>query len=393
MLSPMQNGLEAAAAAADRADPAPARDRFAVTGVAYFAGNSLGLMPLAATAAVGARLDEWMELGVEAWFESGWLEASHDLAPAMARVVGARASEVAIAGSLTQNLHFLLAALYRPTAERYRILIDADAFPSDQYAVATHVAWHGLDPADAVLHGTGDRVDASVAVTLRAGASYISGEVADVEARTAQAHAAGAIAIWDMAHAAGNVPLALHDWDVDAAAWCGYKYLNGGPGAPAALFVAERHCSAPRLAGWWGVAPERRFKMEPEFVPRPGAEGFVVSTPSILALAPLAASLAEFDRVGMDALVARSGRLTEFLEAAVTTVGGATKVTPTSATRRGCQLSVYADNAKARCARLRHEHSVVCDFREPNVLRFAPVPLYSTYVECARAARALAAIG
>lgn len=389
----MQNGLEAAAAAADRADPAPARDRFAVTDVAYFAGNSLGLMPLAARAALAERMDQWSELAVEAWFESGWLEAGHDLAPAMARVVGARPSEVAIAGSLTQNLHFLLAALYRPSADRHRILIDADAFPSDQYAVSSHVAWHGLDPTDAVVRGTGEAVDESVAVTLLAGASYISGEVADVEALTARAHEAGAIAIWDMAHAAGNVPLALHDWDVDAAAWCGYKYLNGGPGAPAALFVAKRHASAPRLAGWWGVEPERRFRMEPDFVPRPGAEGFVVSTPSILALAPLAASLAEFDRVGMDALAARSARLTEFLEAALKTVGGAATVTPTSAARRGCQLSVRADDAKARCARLRHEHSVVCDFREPNVLRFAPVPLYTTYAECARAARALAAIG
>ena len=389
----MENGLEAAAEAADRDDPAPARDRFAVTEVAYFAGNSLGLMPIAARAALDERMDQWHELAVEAWFESGWLEAGHDLAPAMARVVGARPSEVAIAGSLTQNLHFLLAALYHPSAERYRILIDADAFPSDQYAAATHVAWHGLDPTDAVIHGNGSDVDDSVAVTLLAGASYISGEVADMEALTARAHEAGAIAVWDLAHAAGNVPVALHDWNVDAAAWCGYKYLNGGPGAPAAMFVAERHSSAPRLAGWWGVAPERRFKMEPEFVPRPGAEGFVVSTPSILALAPLAASLAEFDRVGMDALAARSARLTEFLEAALKTVGGATNVTPSSAGRRGCQLSVHVSDARALCARLRHEHAVVCDFREPDVLRFAPVPLYTSYAECARAARALAAIG
>ena len=266
----MENGLEAAAEAADRDDPAPARDRFAVTEVAYFAGNSLGLMPIAARAALDERMDQWHELAVEAWFESGWLEAGHDLAPAMARVVGARPSEVAIAGSLTQNLHFLLAALYHPSAERYRILIDADAFPSDQYAAATHVAWHGLDPTDAVIHGNGSDVDDSVAVTLLAGASYISGEVADMEALTARAHEAGAIAIWDLAHAAGNVPVALHDWNVDAAAWCGYKYLNGGPGAPAAMFVAERHSSAPRLAGWWGVAPERRFQDGARFRPQAG---------------------------------------------------------------------------------------------------------------------------
>ena len=256
--------LDSAAAAADLSDPAPARDRFAVTDIAYFAGNSLGLMPLAAEDAVAERMREWADLGVEAWFESGWLEAAHDLTPAMGGVVGAAAEEVAIAGSLTANLHLLLAALYRPTPDRYRILIDADAFPSDQYAVTSHVAWHGLDPADAVVRGSGEMVDDTVAVTLLAGVSYISGQVADIEHLTTRAHTAGALAIWDLAHAAGNVALSLHDWDVDAAAWCGYKYLNGGPGAPAGLFVHERHAAAPRLSGWWGVEPATRMKMEPE---------------------------------------------------------------------------------------------------------------------------------
>ena len=383
--------LDSAAAAEDLADPAPARDRFAVTDIAYFAGNSLGLMPLAAEDAVAERMREWADLGVEAWFESGWLEAAHDLTPAMGRVVGAAAEEVAIAGSLTANLHLLLAALYRPTPGRYRILIDADAFPSDQYAVASHVAWHGLDPADAIVRGSGEMVDETVAVTLLAGVSYISGEVADIAHLTARAHTAGAVAIWDLAHAAGNVALSLHDWDVDAAAWCGYKYLNGGPGAPAGLFVHERNAAVPRLAGWWGVDPATRMKMEPDFVARPGAEGFVLSTPSVLALAPLAASLMEFDRVGMDALTARSGRLTGFLEQAFRSTG-TTTFTPATGSRRGCQLSVYVEGAEWLCARLRHEHRVVCDFREPNVLRFAPVPLYSTYTECVTAAQALALV-
>lgn len=384
--------LESAAAAADLADPAPARDRFAVTDIAYFAGNSLGLMPLAAEDAVAERMREWADLGVEAWFESGWLEAAHDLTPAMARVVGAAAEEVAIAGSLTANLHLLLAALYRPTPDRSRILIDADAFPSDQYAVTSHVAWHGLDPSDAIVRGSGEMVDDSVAVTLLAGASYISGEVADIERLTTRAHTAGAVAIWDLAHAAGNVALSLHDWNVDAAAWCGYKYLNGGPGAPAGLFVHELNAGVPRLAGWWGVDPATRMKMEPDFVARSGAEGFVLSTPTVLALAPLAASLAEFDRVGMAELTARSSRLTEFLEQAFRTTGCTATITPATDSRRGCQLSVYVDDAESHCARLRHEHRVVCDFREPNVLRFAPVPLYSTYTECLRAAQALALI-
>ena len=216
--------------------------------------------------------------------------------------------------------------------------------------------------------------------------------MADIEHLTARAHTAGAVAIWDLAHAAGNTALSLHEWDVDAAAWCGYKYLNGGPGAPAGLFVHERNAAVPRLAGWWGVDPATRMKMEPDFVARPGAEGFVLSTPSVLALAPLAASLMEFDRVGMDALTARSGRLTGFLEQAFRSTDGTTTFTPATGSRRGCQLSVYVEGAEWLCARLRHEHRVVCDFREPNVLRFAPVPLYSTYTECVTAAQALALV-
>ena len=304
-------------------------------------------MPLAAEDAVAERMREWAGLGVEAWFESGWLEAAHDLTPAMARVVGAAAEEVAIAGSLTANLHLLLAAVYRPTRDRYRILIDADAFPSDQYAVSSHVAWHGLDPSDAIVRGSGEMVDETVAVTLLAGVSYISGEVADIEHLTARAHTAGAVAIWDLAHAAGNAALSLHEWDVDAAAWCGYKYLNGGPGAPAGLFVHKRNAAVPRLAGWWGVDPATRMKMEPDFVARAGAEGFVLSTPSVLALAPLAASLAEFDRVGMDALTARSGRLTGFLGAGVSNTDCTATITPASGSRRGCQLSVYLERRGA----------------------------------------------
>lgn len=381
--------LTAAAAALDRDDPAPSRDRFAVTDVAYFAGNSLGLQPLAARELLAQRLDEWATLAVEGWFDAGWLEAAHEMTPMMARLVGAYPAEVAIAGSLTGNLHLLLAALYRPQPGRHRILIDADAFPSDQYAVATHVAWHGLDPVDAVIHGSGDEVDESVAVTLLAGVSYLTGEVADIAALTARARAAGAVAIWDLAHAAGNILLELHDWGVDAAAWCGYKYLNGGPGAPAGLFVHERNTEVPRLAGWWGVDPANRFLMERDFRPRPGAEGFVLSTPTVLALAPLAAALAEFDRAGMEALVARACRLTAYLERAMREIAGVDRITPSGGRARGCQLSVYVDEARARRARLRHEHGVVCDFREPDVLRFAPVPLSSTYAECLRAATGL----
>ena len=297
------DALAKVAAAADRDDPAPARDRFAVTETAYFAGNSLGLPARGAAAAVQQRISEWTDLQVEAWFEAGWLEAADNLTPAMGRIVGAPPEQVAVAGTLTTNLHMLLAALYRPTSERFRILIDADAFPSDRYAVRSHVQWHGLDPDDAAREGGADQIDETVAVTLwpRLVCQRRRGRRADPDGARPRGWSPRR---WDLAHGAGNVQLELREWDVDAAAWCGYKYLNGGPGAPAAMYVAERHFDAPRLAGWWGVDPLARFRMEPDFAPRAGAQGFVLSTPSILALAPLAASVAEFDAVGMPALCA-----------------------------------------------------------------------------------------
>jgi kynureninase len=375
----------------DRSDPAPARDRFALPPEVYLAGNSLGLQPLAARAAVARRVDEWATLAVEGWFQSGWLTAADDLRDAVGRLVGARPGEVAVMNSLSVNLHLLLAALYRPTPGRFRIVIDADAFPSDAHVVASHVQWHGLDPADAVRRDA-DAVDESVAVVLRAGVSYLTGAAPDLGAVTAAAHAAGALVVLDLAHAVGNVPLDLDAWDVDAAAWCSYKYLNGGPGAPGAIFVHERHHDAPRLAGWWGVDAADRFRMEPGFIPGPGAAGFALSTPPVLALAPLAASLALFDEIGFATLRERSVRLTAMLEARLEAIAGIESLTPRSPARRGCQLSVRVGDARALAGRLRTEHGVVCDFREPDVLRLAPVPLITTYGECAHAADALAAL-
>ena len=293
--------------------------------------------------------------------------------------------------SLSVNLHLLLAALYRPTPERFRIAIDHDAFPSDSHVVASHVAWHGLDPAGAVLRDV-DAIDETVAVVLQAGVSYLTGAAADLAAVTASAHAAGAVVVLDLAHAAGNVPLDLSAWDVDAAAWCSYKYLNGGPGAPGAIYVNERHHAAPRLAGWWGVDAAERFRMEPDFVAGPGAAGFALSTPSVLALAPLAASLALFDEIGFAALRERSVRLTAMLEARLGAVAGIELLTPRDPARRGCQLSVRVPGARDLAGRLRADHGVICDFREPDVLRFAPVPLVTSYDDCERAAVALAAV-
>jgi kynureninase len=228
--------------------------------------------------------------------------------------------------------------------------------------------------------------------------SYLTGEALDIPTLTAAAHDAGAVAAWDLAHAIGNVPLALHDWDVDFAVWCTYKYLNAGPGSPGGAFVHERHAldsSRPRLAGWWGTDPAERFRMEPDFVPRPGAHGFAASTPSILALAPLRASLGLFDRAGFTRLRERSLRLTAYLESRVDELSGeadARILTPREADRRGCQLSVSVRGARSLAARLHDEHGVICDFREPDVLRFAPVPLYNGFHDCWRAAAALGEI-
>ena len=302
--------------------------------------------------------------------------------------------------SLTVNLHLLLASFYRPTPERSRILVEREAFPSDSYAVQSQAAWHGLDPAEAVLRVPLEQVGAvleaegsSIALALLPGVSYLTGEALDIPRLTAAAHAAGAVAAWDLAHAIGNVPLALHDWDVDFAVWCTYKYLNAGPGSPGGAFVHERHAldsSRPRLAGWWGTDPAERFRMEPDFVPQPGAHGFAASTPSILALAPLRASLGLFDRAGFARLRERSLRLTAYLESRVDELpGDARIVTPREPGRRGCQLSVSVRGARSLAARLRDEHGVICDFREPDVLRFAPAPLYNSFHDCWRAAAAL----
>ena len=378
------------------------RDEFFVpTGWAYLAGNSLGLQPRAAQAEVEAELAEWARLGVEGWFESRepWLEYAGSLRGAVARLVGASPDEVAVMNTLTVNLHLLLASFYRPTPERFRILIEDTAFPSDSYAVQSQAAWHGLDPREAVvrvpiaeLAEAIEDAGSSLAVALLPGVSYLSGEALDVVALTEAVHAVGAVAAWDLAHSIGNVPVSLHDADVDFAVWCHYKYVNGGPGAPGGAFVHARHggrLDLPRLAGWWGNEPAERFRMEPDFVPRPGAEGWAVSTPAVLAFAPLRAALEQFDRVGLDALRGRSLRLTAYLEELIDGVAEARPIavaTPREPGRRGAQLSVACDGARSLARRLRDDHGVVCDFREPDVLRFAPAPLYNTYEDCRRAA-------
>jgi kynureninase len=400
--------LEAADAVASR------RDQFLVPdGVAYLAGNSLGLQPRAARAAIDEVLDGWATLGVD-----GHLEGPHPWAPyhetmrqTSARLVGARVGEAVVMNSLTVNLHLMMRSFYRPTPERHRIVIEADVFPSDRYALMNTARAHGLDPDESVVvlqpragerhlrtedvTGFFEQEGDSVAVMVLSAVDFRTGALLDIPAITEAAHRAGAVAGWDLAHAAGNVPLALHDWDVDFAVWCHYKYVNSGPGAVGGCFVHERHGADPSLVrpgGWWGHDPITRFDMPFGFRPVPGAEGWQVSNPPILAMAPVRVSLDLFDEVGMAALRGRSIRLTGFLERLLDAVAARRPlevITPRDPAGRGAQLSVAVDDAVAVTEALFHEHQVRCDDRPPNVIRIAPAPLYNTYHDCWRAAVAL----
>lgn len=380
---------------------------------AYFAGNSLGLQPRGARDSVAQELDAWATLAVEGWFEGpdAWLTSADGLRGSLARLVGGSVEEVVAMNTLTVNLHLLMATFYRPVQGRHRIVIEDAAFPSDSHAVASQIGLRGHDPETAIVRlrprsgehalRTEDIVDAleheagAVALVLLGGVNYLTGELLDIPAVTAAGHDCGAVVGWDLAHAVGNVPLDLHAWDVDWAAWCNYKYVNAGPGGPGGAFVHERHGrvrSLPRLAGWWGNDPATRFRMEPDFVPRSGAVGWQVSTPPVLAFAPLRASLALFDAVGLPALRERSIRLTGYLESLLDVVVAerrAAILTPRDPARRGCQLSLAVPDARVVSALLRARRGVICDVREPDVIRLAPAPLYSTYHDCWRAASAL----
>lgn len=404
------------------ADPALRRDDFlippAVGGdfplTAYFAGNSLGLQPRATRGELMADLDAWEELGVHGHTDADrpWVSYHEALRDPAARVVGALPHEVVIMNTLTVNLHLLLASFYRPTAIRHRIVIEDSAFPSDSYAVRSHVAFRGHDPDTAVLRlrprdgedtlRTEDIIDTldqhahSIATVLIGGVNYLSGELVDIPTITAAGRRIGAAVGWDLAHAAGNVPLSLHDWDVDFAAWCSYKYLNSGPGAVAGAFVHERHLSnaaIPRLEGWWSTDPETRFEMQPISSPQPSADAWSMSNPPIFAMGPVRTSLGIFDSVGMPALRARSLRLTAYLRELLehlATRADLHIVTPADDAHHGAQLSVRIDTDVADLTeRLSSNWGVVADDRRPDIIRFAPAPLYCTFHDCWRAADAL----
>jgi kynureninase len=385
--------------------------------MAYFAGNSLGLQPRATREALDIELQRWADWGVEGQLQGPrpWKDYHEALRDPAARLVGALPHETVVMNSLTVNLHLLLATFYRPAGTRTKILMEDIVFPSDGYAVDAQVAWHGNDPATDVIRlrprqgedtlRTEDIVAAiaehgdSLCVVLFSAVNYLTGEWLDMPAITAAGQEAGAYVGWDLAHAAGNVPMSLHDWNIDFAAWCSYKYLNSGPGAVAGAFVHERHVrdtSLPRLAGWWGTRSDTRFKMERHFDPPPTADAWQVSNPPILAMAPVEVSLGIFDVIGIDVLRARSLRLTAYLEGLFTEVmnevpaGAMQIVTPSDNARRGCQLSVrFTTDINVLADQLRDLDGVIADSRNPDIIRFAPVPLYSSYEDCWRAADAL----
>jgi kynureninase len=373
-------------------------------------------MPKSARHIVEEELDNWAALAVDAHHAAGtpWYSYHEALREPISRLVGAKPTEVICMNSLTVNLHLMMATFYRPTKSRFKILMEEPAFPSDTYAIKTQIVHHGLSPKDALVLArprkgeftirTEDIVDLiernlnQLAVVMIGAVNFFTGQLYDIRKITAAAQKHGIIAGFDLAHAIGNVPLALHDWSADFAVWCSYKYLNAGPGAVAGAFVHERHATntkLPRLAGWFGNDPNTRFRLhlEPEFIPVPSADGWQISNPPIFSMAPLRASLAIFDEAGgMESLRAKSIKLTGYLEFLLTEIGSKkfTVITPREPGARGCQLSILAHEHPKKLFEELQIAGVKCDFREPNVVRVAPTPLYNTFDEVWRFAKILA---
>ncbi|MDO7850783.1 kynureninase [Hymenobacter convexus] len=383
--------------------------------VAYFCGNSLGLMPKAARAAVETEFDTWARLGVEGHFEapSFWMHFHDTLTEATARLVGALPIEVVVMNNLTVNLHLLLVTFYRPTGSRYKILMEGGAFPSDQYAIESQARLHGLDPADAIvelvprpgehtlrtedIEATIADLGDSLATVLIGGVNYYTGQAFDMAAIARAGHAVGAYVGFDLAHAAGNLDLRLHDWDVDFACWCTYKYLNSGPGGTSGVFVHERFANRPdlvRLAGWWGHDASVRFQMKKGFRPMPGAAGWQLSNAQIFPMAIHRASLDILDRAGgMPALRRKSEQLTARLESLIRGLNLPTDkleiITPADPGQRGCQLSVLVHERGRELFDFLAKQGIIADWREPNVIRLAPVPLYNSFEDVDRVGEAL----
>jgi kynureninase len=381
--------------------------------VLYFTGNSLGLQPKTTRHFIEQELTDWEKFGVEGHFQAKnpWLSYHELLTGQMAEIVGATPLEVVVMNSLTVNLHLLMISFYQPTAKRFKIVIEKGAFPSDQYAVKSQIRFHQtqnskfkiqnledwlieLTPRDGettlrtedILQTIRDNGD-EIALILLGGVNYYTGQVFNFEAITRTGHEVGAVVGFDLAHAAGNILLNLHDWNVDFAAWCSYKYLNSGPGGIGGVFVHERHVSntdLPRFAGWWGHDKETRFLMGDEFVPIKSAEGWQLSNPPIFQLAALRASLEIFHEVGIKNLSAKSKKMTDYLDFLLGQIetNRIEIITPNTSNERGCQLSIRVKNADKSLFEAITSHGVIADWREPDVIRVAPVPLYNSFMDC-----------
>ncbi len=398
----------------DLLDPlAPYREEFHLPGqengepYLYFCGNSLGLQPRRSEAALKQELDDWAHLGVEGHVHARnpWMPYHEFLTQAMAAVVGAHPLEVVVMNTLSVNLHLMMVSFYRPSPKRYKIVIEADAFPSDKFAVASQVRFHGFDPETSLVELKPregehclrmediatiiDREGEEIALVMLGNTNYYTGQFFDMKEITRLAHAKGAKVGFDCAHGAGNVELNLHDSGADFAVWCSYKYLNSGPGSLAGCFVHERHAydkEIPRFEGWWGHNKDTRFEMRDGFDPIPGVEAWQLSNPPILSLAAVKASLELFDEVGMSNLRKKSLKLTGYLEFLLERMGKEVVrvISPKKPEERGCQLSIQVKNGYKALFHTVSDMGVIADWREPDVIRIAPTPFYNSYVEVFR---------
>ncbi|MFN7593244.1 MAG: kynureninase [Bacteroidota bacterium] len=376
----------------------------------YLTGNSLGLQPKQTEAYIKQELSDWATHGVEAHFRGKhpWYYYHHFCEEVLAELVGARKQEVAAMGSLTNNLHLLLVSFYRPVGRKYKILMEANAFPSDQYAIESQVRFHGYHPDDAIIElapRPGERfwrtedilrcIDEhrdELALVLMSGVNYLNGQFFNISEITAQAHQYKILAGFDLAHAIGNIPLQLHDWQADFACWCSYKYLNSGPGGVAGIFVHEKHSnnpSLPRFAGWWGNDESTRFEMKKGFHPQPGAAGWQLSNAPVLHMAAHRASLDLFKQAGINRLRAKSEKMTLVLKQIIDQYNQMATVrlqciTPDAMDERGCQFSLIASERGKEVFDVLTQHGVIADWREPNVIRMAPVPIYNSFMDLYR---------
>ncbi len=373
--------------------------------VIYFTGNSLGLQSKRARIFVDEVMNDWANLAVEGHFYSQkpWWDYHERFANPLSKIVGALPSEVTVMNTLTVNLHLLMVSFYRPTKTRYKIICEEKAFPSDQYMFQSQVHFHGYNQEDAIVEikrregehnirledilAKINEVGDELALVLIGGVNYYTGQVFNMETITKAGHKVGAIVGFDLAHAAGNIKLELHNWNVDFASWCSYKYMNSGPGNASGCFIHEKHHNnkeLPRFAGWWGNKKENRFLMEQNFNPIESADGWQISNLPILSLAPYLASVELFDEVGMDKILAKRNLITSYLEFILQEIdkevqGNFEIITPTNQEERACQLSVFFHGEGKSLFEYLMKNGVVTDWREPNVIRFAPVPLYTSY--------------